>query len=227
MRVLGIDPSLTSTGIAIIEDRPPTLGGLDPLIAYTAVFKTSGKRADPITVMDARIGRVTDFVSDHATGVDLAVIEGPSLGSHGGSPWDRAGMWWRIVHRLLAAEVPVAVCPPTVRAKWATGVGSGPKASKALVAVAVARLWPNVDAESDDEWDALGMATIGAQQLGLPAPSRAQHAAQLGSVAWPELPERAARGLSMAEDGPAPAGACPGTPDAAAAISGRVSRRSA
>lgn len=182
-RVLGIDPSLTSTGVAVIYDGSARVPGVD---AITAVFKTTGKRADPIATMDARIGRIADFVMDFAT-VDLAVIEGPSLGSHGGSPWDRAGLWWRIVHRLLAADVPVAVCPPKVRCKWATGVGGGPKASKPMVAVAVARLWPHVDADSDDEWDALGMASIGAQRLGLPVPSRAHHAAQLESVAWPEV----------------------------------------
>lgn len=108
------------------------------------------------------------------------------MGSHGGSPWDRAGLWWRIVHRLLGADIPVAVCPPTVRAKWATGVGGGPKATKALVAVAVARLWPDVDAASDDEWDALAMASLGAQHLGLDVPTRAHHSACRASVAWPD-----------------------------------------
>ncbi len=182
MRVLGIDPSLTSTGIAVVYDGSIRAGGCD---AMTEAFKTAGRRADPIAVMDRRIASIAEFVLDHGN-VDLAVIEGPSLGSHGGSPWDRAGLWWRIVHRLLAADIPVAVCPPKVRAKWATSVGGGPKASKPMVAVAVARLWPLVDAGTDDEWDALGMATLGAQRLGMAVPSRAHHAAQLASVAWPE-----------------------------------------
>lgn len=179
-RVLGVDPSLTSCGVAVIRDS-----GTD-VSATTAVFATKGKRADPVPTMDARIGSIADFVMSHAVGVRLAVIEGPSMGSHGGSPWDRAGLWWRIVHRLLSADIPVAVCPPSVRAKWATGVGGGPKATKALVAVAVARMWPGVDATSDDEWDALGMASIGAQHLGLEVPTRAHHAACRASVAWPD-----------------------------------------
>lgn len=178
MKVLGIDSSLSGTGVAIVGDGDP----------HTAILRTAGRRADPVPVMDARLTRISDFVLDHAAGVTLAVIEGASHGSRGGSPWDRAGLWWRIVHRLLAADIPVAVCPPTVRAKWATGVGSGPKATKPLVAVAVARLWPNVEAGSDDEYDALGMATIGAQHLGLDVPSRAHHAAARRSVAWPDLP---------------------------------------
>ncbi len=179
MKILGIDPSLTSCGVAVIHDGQPPW-------AQTAVHKTAGKRADPIATIDTRLGQIAGFVLDHATGADLAVIEGPSLGSHGGSPWDRAGLWWRIVHRLLAADIPVAVAPPTVVKKWATGVGGGPNASKAAVAVAVARLWPQVDAGVDDEWDALAIASIGAQRLGLPVPSRAHHTAQLSSVAWPD-----------------------------------------
>ncbi len=141
MKILGIDPSLTSCGVAVIQ----------PSGTYTAVNKTTGKRADPIAVIDTRLGAITGFVLDHAAGAALAVIEGPSLGSHGGSPWDRAGLWWRIVHRLHAADIPVAVAPPTVVKKWATGIGGGPNASKAAVAVAVARLWPDVDADVDDE----------------------------------------------------------------------------
>lgn len=179
MRVLGIDPSLTSTGLAVIESHHNVAACL------TGYSKSTGRRADAIAAIDRRIQHIADVVMNWLP-ADLAVIEGPSIGSFGGSPWDRAGLWWRIVHRLLAAEVPVAVCPPKTRAKWATNNGS---ASKAQVAVAVSRLWPQCPAEVDDEWDALAFATIGAQHLGLPVPTRAHHTAQLAKVAWPETLE--------------------------------------
>ena len=179
MKVIGIDPSLTSTGVAVITSTSPG--------AHTAALRTTGNRDDPPHVTDARLDRITGFVAEYAALADLAVIEGPSHGSRGGSPWDRAGLWWRIVRRLLRADVAVAVCPPSSRAKWATGVGSGPRATKPLVAVAVAKLWPDVDAGSDDELDALAMATMGAQRLGLDVPHRSHHDAALRGVTWPDL----------------------------------------
>jgi hypothetical protein len=77
----------------------------------------------------------------------------------------------------------VAVAPPTVVKKWAAGKGS---ADKAAVAAGVTRLWPDVEPGNDNEFDALAMATMGAQRLGLTVPSRAHHAACLEKVEWPE-----------------------------------------
>jgi Holliday junction resolvasome RuvABC endonuclease subunit len=69
--------------------------------------------------------------------------------------------------------------------KWATNSG---RADKSDVAVAMARLWPSVDAESNDGWDALALAHIGAQALGWDVPSRAHHTPALAKVEWPDLP---------------------------------------
>ena len=103
--------------------------------------------------------------------------------SRGGSNWDRAWLWGRTVDRLLAISVPVAVAPPTVVKKWAADKGS---ADKAAVAAAMTRLWPGVHPGNDNEFDALALATMGAQRLALDVPSRAHHAAALEKVEWPE-----------------------------------------
>lgn len=174
---LGVDPSLTSCGVATIR--------ADGLVD-TAHHGTRGHDNEPLHITDQRMRHITGFVAEHLTGCVLAIIEGPSLGSTGGHLHDRSGLWWRIVRRLLIAEVPVAVCPPTVLKKWATGFGGGPRASKSAVAVAVARLWPNVAAETDDEWDALALAHLGAQHLRWPVPVLARHASALKAVRWPE-----------------------------------------
>jgi hypothetical protein len=42
-----------------------------------------------------------------------------------------------------------------------------------------------VDAANDNEWDALALATMGAQWLGRATPSRAHHAAALAGAEWP------------------------------------------
>lgn len=181
--VLGIDPSLTGTGIAWIEKGGPL---------HTCTLRSTGRRGDNL---DARAQRLEGLATetwetlDEAmvlTSCELAVIEGPSHGSVGGSAWDRAGLWWRYVQLLHVAEIPVAVCAPTTRIKWATGSGRATTSTKSDVAVALSRLWPEADAQGDNEWDALAMATIGAQYLDWPVPSRAHHAASVAKVAWPE-----------------------------------------
>jgi crossover junction endodeoxyribonuclease RuvC len=177
MRVLGIDPSLVCTGVGII-DYPNT--------GRAETVESKGKRAATLTQRDNRIRALADEILAYATiNTRLVVIEGPSLGSRGGSPWDRAGLWWRIVAGLLHRDLPVAVIPPLTLKKWAANSG---RADKSDVAVAMARMWPAVDAESNDGWDALGLAHIGAQTLGWSVPSRAHHAPALAKVEWPDLP---------------------------------------
>jgi Holliday junction resolvasome RuvABC endonuclease subunit len=176
--VLGLDLSLTGTGIATIpSDMPP--GRVD-----TERVVTTGRRADDLFAMELRMRHITREVwSWLGNSCDLVVIEGPSYGSVGGSQWDRAGLWWRVVRRVFETYTPLAVAPPATRAKWATGRGN---AKKDEVAVALSRLWPQVPECSNDEWDALALATMGAQHLGWDVPQRAHHADSRAKVQWPE-----------------------------------------
>lgn len=177
MRILGIDPSLVRTGVAVI-DNPPTT-------AHAGIIESTGHRGDSLTDRDTRLEHITAAVLDHRTPTTaLAVIESGAFSRVGGSNWDRAGLWWRIVTRLHHHDIPVVAVPPTVLKKWATGRGN---ADKSDVAVAVARLWPDVDAPSNDAWDALALATIAAQHLGWPVPARAHHAGSLTRIDWPTV----------------------------------------
>lgn len=96
------------------------------------------------------------------------MIEGPSYGSPGGGQVDRYGLWWMILDYYLTKNIPVVVCPPQTRAKFATGKGG--KTDKAVVAVAVAKMWPESEIADSDEADALAMATAGAVAAGLEMP---------------------------------------------------------
>lgn len=187
MRVIGIDPSLTSTGVAVID--------ADLHITTHRVESAPPKRArgdkTPPSLLERReririiVDQATALVLPWHSRVDLAVIEGPSYGSVGAGQWERGWLWGALVDRLAIAEVPVAVVPPTVRAKWATGSGA---AGKSPVAVHLSRMWPDLDASlSDDEWDAVTLASIGAQHLALLPVELARHREQLAKVAWPEL----------------------------------------
>lgn len=168
-KVLGIDLSLTGTGLS---------DG-----TWCETIRTTGRRGDSYPLRLARIARITDAVMDHARHVELAVIEGPALRSVDGHVWDRAGLWWQVVRRLHAADVHVAVVPPTVRAKYATGNGS---ASKDSVLLAAARRWPAAAPENNNEADALILACMGLDWLGCPpVPMPKAHRVVLDRVAWP------------------------------------------
>lgn len=179
--VCGLDLSLTSTGIALVMGDPPI-----KVHAETFAVGTTGRLKDDVATRAARLSHLARDIVDSADGVDLVVVEGPSIGSMHGSQHDRSGLWWLVVSRLWLRDVPVAVVPPTTLKKWATGRGN---ADKSAVSVAVSRMWPEVAAETNDEWDALAAATMGAQHLGLNVPTLGRHAESLTKVEWPVFPD--------------------------------------
>ena len=122
--VIGIDISLASTGLARITYAS------GQWVTETSSRPSKGKRADSLAQRHERIRGIAADIHAWSSGGVLAVVEGPSFGSKGGSPVDRYGLWWRVVGRLIDAEIPVVSCPPptstvTVRgptACWASAV---------------------------------------------------------------------------------------------------------
>ncbi|MFJ9644982.1 hypothetical protein [Streptomyces sp. NPDC101206] len=170
-RVAGLDISLTGTGIA-------TIGG-------TTRVPTAGRRADNLATRDHRLRHITDRVLDEVGHVDLVCVEGPvSYQQPGGSTWDRAGLWWRIVSALLGRDIPVAVIPPTCRAKYATGNGGARKTS----VLEAAQQRYGAILPTDDEADALILRAMGLDWLGQALISvPAGHRAGLAGCQWPDL----------------------------------------
>lgn len=189
MIVVGIDPSLTGTGIARVDTD-------DRLVAQTATVTSKGKRDDDWPTRLARIERLADEIVDHCWETDpesfdgsewetdLVVIEAPTLsqGRQGGH-LDRHGLWWAILARLTANEVPYAVVTASARAKYATGRGN---AGKDEVLLAVARRFPHVPVTDNNQADALVLAAVGADWLGYPLVELPKaHREALDKVAWP------------------------------------------
>lgn len=174
--ILGVDVSLTATGLCrFYEDGRATTG----------VVTSAGRRGDTIAQRADRLATIRQQVALHAPYSRLpvlAVVEGPSFGSAGGSAWDRAGLWWAIVARLHHHQVPVAIVAPTTRAKWATNHGN---ADKAAVASALTRRY-SIEFPSDDEADAGALALMGAHRLGwIGAPVYSTQA--LAGCVWPDV----------------------------------------
>lgn len=179
-RVLGIDPSLTGTGVAALDTTYVDNG--HPLYKVQTI-RSVGHKGDSLRARNDRLRRIVDRVTQLALNADLIVIEAPAFSKNTGSMWDRAGLWWSIVDTLLLDQHQIAIAPPTVVKKFAANKGN---AGKDLVAVGMARLWgEDCQCANDNEWDALTMATMAGQRLGIPGvPTRAHHAPALGGVAW-------------------------------------------
>lgn len=176
---LGLDPSLTSTGIAVLTDGHPT--ALRAIGHGTPDGKTYAHRSDRI-VSQARA--VVRFVEDHAM-PDLAVIEGPAYANANAYTHDQSGLWWGLYSSLRARKVPLAVMAPATRCLWATGQG---RAQKQTVLSAVRAWWPEITIANHDIADAAVLALAGAFHLGDPMPFevKERHTANLAAVKWPE-----------------------------------------
>ena len=187
-RILGIDPSLTGTGLALLDTD-------DHLVIPTWTIETKSKTDADLLDRWERLSDITGQVHNTALGfgpggnyhprelpVDLAVIEAPAFSRNNAGTWDRAGLWWRIVDGLISITTVIQI-PPTTRAKYATGNG---RAGKDQVLLAVAKRYPHVDVQDNNQADALVLAAIGARLAGHPIDELPKtHVDALAKVARP------------------------------------------
>jgi hypothetical protein len=166
-RVLGLDLSLTATGLA---------GD-----GWTETLKPPAKLRGV-----ERLDWILSIIADrYLAGVTLAAIEGPAYGSQASRQsghHERAGLWWIVVRSLWRRGIPYAVVPPNMRTKYATGRGN---AGKDDVMREVARRFPWFTGDNNQA-DALVLAAMAADHLGHPiAAMPATHRAALAAVDWP------------------------------------------
>lgn len=169
-RVLGIDLSLTATGLA----------GPD----WTRTLKPPAKLAGV-----ARIDWILSQIDDQLVRdgyLDLAVVEGPAFSRQAGQAGhhERAGLWWAVARELDHDDVPYAVVSPTALKRYGAGKGN---AGKDDVLREVTRRFDWFTGDNNAA-DALVLAAMGADHLGHPiAAMPATHRAALAAVAWPKL----------------------------------------
>lgn len=184
MIVVGIDPSLTNTGIVALHTGTPVV--LRSIGHQGRDGATYGERSDRIVSLCRAVMAVLDEITDEHGRPGLAVIEGPAYGHNLPSAHDRAGLWWGLFSALRAKHTPTAVVAPGTRAKWATGHG---RASKAGVLTAVRTWWPATLIANHDIADAAVLALMGACRAGdpMPFPAKDRHHTGLEAVHWPVL----------------------------------------
>jgi crossover junction endodeoxyribonuclease RuvC len=182
MRIVGLDLSLTNTGVAIIEQRP------DVLAVDLHSVSSKGSQSDNLTERHNRLDGLRDRIMGYVGAADLAVIEQPAFSRTTGSQHDRSGLWWLVMDalHLWGDEGPAVVeVTPGGLKKYATGSGS---AGKDEVLLAVARRYPDIDVRTNDQADALVLAAMGARHLGHPIDDMPKaHLAAMDAVRWPVI----------------------------------------
>jgi Holliday junction resolvasome RuvABC endonuclease subunit len=162
--VVGLDLSLTSTGVATLPD-------------HAIQIKTTAKDW-PNEVR--RIGHIWDEVWLQMIEQDtpMVVIEGLSYGSVGGQAFTRGGLHYVVRLELDRRRCQVVVVPPSTLKKFVTGKGN---ASKELMVSTVSRRACRT-ISSDDVADALGLLAFGCEWEGVPGPLGVLPAAQRAVV---------------------------------------------
>ncbi|GAC70820.1 hypothetical protein [Gordonia soli] len=191
--IVGLDPSLTSCGIAIL--------GRDGDETVVRKLRSPGHRSVNAKDWRERWHRVVTqsrFVLQALpSDIDLVVVEDmPSHQKPQPALGDRWALWFGLCTELDARGIPVAVCNPATREKWATGKvvrGLSDDVRKARVTTAVREQWPGVQVANHDCADALTLAAMGALKLGwtLPFEIKDRHHEGLTHVAWPKEMRRA------------------------------------
>lgn len=178
MIVAGIDPSLTNTGMAVLDNGQPV---------YRHSYGEDGHKTDTTLRRNRRMRGLRRYIRDCFApfDLDLLVIEGPSYGSRYGNPHERGGLYHAVIADFDVRKVPIAIIPPKTRAMWATGRGD---ADKPEVFAEVKTWWPGVYVANHDVGDALVLAAMGTLWLGgtLPFVEKGRHRNALESVEWPK-----------------------------------------
>lgn len=174
MRLLGIDPSLRSTGLA---------GA-----GWAEHIETKGKRGHE------RVAYIRNYLSDFLTGVDMVVIEEPPANGRGASTRPLIGLYYTITQDLWERGIPYAEVHPSTLKVYVCNNG---RATKDDVMNAMLDLHPTMTFDTDDESDAYALLTMGHHYYAAHMPccggfgghvmldhNRVDQA--LGHVDWPE-----------------------------------------
>lgn len=179
--VVGLDPSLTAAGIAVIKHPQHSDTPNAPRLVCVGA---SGQNGDSLPTRSIRVGDQAErILRSMPASVRLVVVEAlppkPPLNTK--LYQERAALVLRVVEFLARRRIPVVDVGVTTLKLWATGDGS---ADKAAVVDAMQTLWPHAAiGGNDNKSDALALATMGAQRLGWFDPELPHHFSP--RVNWP------------------------------------------
>ena len=167
--IVGLDPSLRATGLALPDGEMLTI------------------KTPSCTTLDDRIERVRRVIGRVANRIDggaMVVIEGPAFGMNNRATHELSGLWWSLVVRLTEQGNRLAVLSPGQLKKFATGKGNAPKPDMRMALYQRT----GIDVADDNQVDAWWLRQAGQQrldQLGALTLPKTQTAV-LDGIAWPE-----------------------------------------
>jgi len=153
---VGLDPSLTCTGIAINQDGEVT----------TRRVKTPNLGASLVAKRQRLRRAIEGVLAPIPARVDITLIEVPTSTKQFGAHGERMAFYWWLVDQMLARG-PVVAVSPSSRIKLATGNG---RSSKADVVAAMRAAFPDAVIPDDNVADAGALMWAGARWAGIPAP---------------------------------------------------------
>jgi crossover junction endodeoxyribonuclease RuvC len=164
MNILGIDPSLSATGLAVAQNGK---------WVKLEVLSNKLRGDERMEYILQSIARYVEKMGNN----DLVVMEGPSYNSRGRATHELAGMWWLIRHMLWRySHLKVVIVAPTLRAKYATGKGN---ANKEAVLAAVKMDYPDTEIKDHNMADAMIFAAMGSRSIGIPMDRRMQESPEI------------------------------------------------
>lgn len=174
MRVLGIDSSLTGTGLCRAQFSPwlpgtelqlrdPPVAELEAIIARFGAPNPGTDRT--YRAMSRRVTALLDKIETAFDDLDLVCMESLAFGAKGASAYVLPWLWGDIIHLCEKYEVPLIVAGTSQVKKYATGNGN---AGKDEVMLSVARRFPAFQVDNNDQADAVICCAIGCRYLGHP-----------------------------------------------------------
>lgn len=164
MNIIGLDLSLTSTGVARADGSS---------------LRIRSKKTGP-----ERLHEIQEAVAILIRGADLCIIEGYSYGSKGRSVFQIGELGGVIRHFLWEYGLPYVEVAPSALKKFATGRGNAGKDE--VLAAAIRRL--DYQGSSNDEADALFLRHMALTHYELSViPFPQAHLEALAKVEWPAL----------------------------------------
>jgi Holliday junction resolvasome RuvABC endonuclease subunit len=173
---VGLDPSLTCTGVAVIDTEGGVLTRrvVSPNIGSSLLSRRNRIRK-----------AIEGILASIPARVDVTVIEVPHSRQQFGAQNERVALYWMLVDQLLARG-PVIEVAPAQRAKLATGSG---RATKDEVVAAMRAAFPETRIPDDNVADAVGLAWAGARWAGIPTPDYMPGQEEaFARLTWPARP---------------------------------------
>lgn len=170
MRVLGIDTSLTGTGLCRADFTP------DGLVLMTATVSAPPPAKNGDRSKRAMARRVNALIEQIDAAIydplypdepkpDLIAMESLAYAAKGEGVWVLPWVFGRVIELAEKYDVPLIVVGTSQLKKYVTGKGNTPKEE---VTLAIIKRWPEAEAKNNNEADAVACCAIGCRYLGMP-----------------------------------------------------------